>query len=69
MACRPNAPAETGLDAGTNSRPTASKPIPDGGMLPPGIKRFRSYDNADTVYGETRDVSAKVEREARKYRR
>jgi hypothetical protein len=58
----------TGLDNDT-AGPTRSKPIPDGNMLPKDIKRYRSYDNADTVYGETRDISAKVERDAKNYRR
>jgi hypothetical protein len=38
-------------------------------MLPKDIKRYKSPDGADSVYGEVRDFDAQNERNAKTYRR
>jgi hypothetical protein len=58
---RRNYPEPTGLDNDTTG-PTRDKPIPNGNMLPAGIKRYH-WDNSN--YGEIEDVSAKIERDSK----
>jgi hypothetical protein len=48
---------------------TDAKPVPDGNLLPRGIKRYRSYDGADTQFGEVRDISKQIDKAAKNYRR
>jgi hypothetical protein len=65
---RRNSPAGTGLDTPSDDRPSGAK-------LPAwpknkGVSQYRSPDgDHDTSMGAVVDVSAKIERDAKNYRR